>query len=1467
MLSVTSMRKILNRLLFVALLFAGGLHAQPKCKVEHYSTEDGLSHDIITCMFKDSEGFMWFGTWDGINRFDGHHFLSFKSSPGDMSQLKNDRIDQITEDRANHLWIKAYDGQVYRFDKSAQQFQPLATILGLNEKSQIIFDRIIASEDNMLWLSTMNNGLIWVPDTRSNVNAYYNYSKSSAEGFRLPSNHINFLHKDQQGLIWLGTRDGLVSMRRDNHGIFRIHSIKSGAYGKLDYTAVAETGEQLFFGTRQGQLISYDKNTGTFSSSTVTKAGINAVQLSKSGSSLYLTTSAGELITVSLSDFHYTTALYPGGVPLDAIFEDHAGNLWIEPDKQGVIRYNKVENRFKSYVQDNDSKYNYAGNHYRIFEDNKGLVWVILKDGGFGYYDAAADALAYFYNKPGSQSRLFSNIVNVAYDDPDGILWLYTDQRGIEKVIFQPNGFSQQLLRDPGMFKSDNEVRGLLCDRKNRLWIGAKSGKLYVIDHGKPVNITFDNLPADGLGLVYTIIQDSKGAIWLGTKANGLFRAEPLDAAATHYQLTHYRSDPNNKQSLSSDEIYALLEDARGRIWVGTFDEGLNLMTPGDKGYSFSRLTGLSINESHSGLRKIRSMTLDGMGRIWLGTTNGLAILDANSAKYQIASYRKKPGDAASLGNNDVQYVLRDASSRMWLATSGGGLNRAMGDPFSADFKFKVYTTKNGLPNDYLLSCTEDLSHHLWVATQSGLSRFDPATEQFQNYNSYDGVPKVAFSEASCQRMQDGTLVFGTIRGYLFFAPDAIKDYPINAHLAFTNLQVNNADVNGGSSESALKNSIDNASEIELNYRQNIFSIDYTVLDYRGSDKQTYQYRLKGFDNNWQNNQSQRRATFTNLPPGHYTFEVRCINKDLYNNIPVKALKINILPPPWRTWWAYLIYVIIAGIIFEIIRRTALTMLRLRQRIAVEHQLTELKVQFFTNISHELRTPLTLILNPLEEIAKKEHFSDQGKQYLRVVRRNANRMARFINQLLDLRKVQSGKVQLHLSMIDVVAFVKEIDEHFNELAREKDISLLITGNPETIYASLDADKMETVLYNLISNAYKFTSSGKQINVNIAADEKDGQLVIEVSDQGIGVRPEELQDIFELYYESAPGKTDQLKGTGIGLALAKELVELHQGKITARNNEAGGLSVSISLPLMSSAPAHTVKTPVENIPVLSDLSGHMPMLLPVLNGGNLKDTSSVLLVEDNPDMRTFLKTQLSAMYRVETAENGEEGLIKAQKILPDLIISDIMMPIMNGVEMLNKLKNESSTSHIPVVLLSAKSAIESQIEGIQYGADYYITKPFNNEFLLAAIANILNRRKKIAEGLMDGKKTIELNPGEISITSKDEVFLRRVLEIVEEKMAEADFNIDTVAGMVNMGRTAFYGKFKSLTQMAPVEFVREMRLKRAKQYLDAGSDNIAEIAYTVGFNNAKYFSTCFKARYQISPSDYLKAKHAGADQLS
>jgi DNA-binding response OmpR family regulator len=536
-------------------------------------------------------------------------------------------------------------------------------------------------------------------------------------------------------------------------------------------------------------------------------------------------------------------------------------------------------------------------------------------------------------------------------------------------------------------------------------------------------------------------------------------------------------------------------------------------------------------------------------------------------------------------------------------------------------------------------------------------------------------------------------------------------------------------------------------------------------------------------------------------------------------------------------------------------------MLRLRNKIAVEQQLAELKSNFFTNISHELRTPLTLILNPIEEISKNETLSEQGIAQIAIVRKNSNRMIRFINQLLDLRKLQSGKASLKVHEFDLVFFLRNIFEYFNEIAVKKNIILTLICEQENVMVWADAEKLDIVFYNLLANAFKFSPENSSIKVILILSDHD-EVIIEVCDQGHGVEEDKLDEIFKLYYQASEHNDTHQKGTGIGLALSKELIDLHLGHISAIRNHDKGLTMRVKLPL---GKAHLNN---RNVEFMQGPDDELHTSKPLVHTGDLEENTnrlkaiegaSVLLVEDNSDLREFLAAQLGKHYNVETASDGVEGWEKARAILPDLILSDVMMPRMGGIALLDKLKNEISTSHIPVVLLSAKFSVEDQIEGLRYGADYYIAKPFNNEFLFAAISNLIKQRKSIFGAMVDKKEYVAIEPTAIVITDRDKIFLEKIIEIVEQNMENSEFNIDAAAEIMGMARSTFYRKFKSLTNLAPVEFVRDMRVQRGKQYLDAGEKSIAVIAYTVGFNNAKYFSSCFRDKYNITPSEYIRSK--------
>lgn len=1438
------MRAFITSLLLTGLCLIGGRSsAQPKATFTHYTTADGLSHVAISAIMKDRQGFMWFATWDGIDRFDGNRFISYKSVPGDNSPLKTNRIDAIVEGDDDHLWLRAYDYRVYNFNKATGQLSPIERVVSGNKRQDVRYNRVLMANDHELWLQTIDQGIIYFPDVYKKPSVYTWFRSQATGRSHLPGDKISFFYKDQKQRIWVGTEKGLACIYK-NAGTY-VTNLNTGAAND-DMTDVAEDINCLYFATASGKLYIKDKNSDRTLIKQLTTSRLNKLLISRQRDVMYISCASGALLELGLHGFALKQLAQAPG-ELISLFEASNGDIWIEPVATGIYRYDIALGKLKSYYQQTDNNPTFLGNHFRVFEDKNGLVWACLKKGGFGYYDKAKDELAYYYNNPTDVNRRFSNNIITFFYDQAGVLWMTTDERGLDKIVFQANDFHQYLPAwQPGFLKSENDVRGIMMDRKGRWWIGTKGSTLWLIDHGRQTKPVFVNEPAGGIGQVYAINQDATGAVWVGTKSTGLYKAVPLNAGESLYRLEHFTTNPHDPNSISSNEVYCILTDKQGRVWIGSFDGGINLVAQTGNKVRFIHQPELLNSTQGERFRRIRHMALDGAGNIWVAATDGLMIIQnhLNQAPFRFKTYNKVPGNPESLGNNDIQFVYRDHENNMWLATSGGGVSKARGnDPVKA-LSFRNYTTRDGLSNDYIVSLTEDKDHMIWLASQNELARFNPLTGQFRNYNAADGIIKTLFSEASAISTPDGQLIFGTMNGLLTFRPDDLADHRIPGNIAFTDLQINNEDLTNLNDPSLLTHQINKLAGLTLKHNQNTISFDYTVLDYRSSGRQSYSYRLQGFDSTWHSSRGLQRATYTNLPPGRYKFEIKCISNGLYTNTPYKSFDIEILPPAWLTWWAYLIYTVLAVLIFIAIRRNALTMLRLRQRIAVEHKLTALKTNFFTNISHELRTPLTLIVNPITAIAEGEHLSEKGKAYMAIAQKNTARMVRFINQLLDLRKVQSGQAVLNYELVELIGFVKDINDHFLEVASEKNISFSINANAIAVNCRLDAEKIDIVIYNILANAYKFSPAHKPIKVNITVEAESEQVTIAISDEGGGVAQDQLGDLFKLFYEA---QHHEQKGTGIGLALSKEMVELHNGQIWAANNSDSGLTVYVRL--------KTEQTPVNNKPQRLVPDEREEYIGEDMHAEPIRQL--ILIVEDNVDLSKFLALEISSRYRVITAENGVEGLRLARTEVPDLIISDVMMPEMDGIAMLTELKKNSITSHIPVILLTAKHAIESQVEGLKYGADYYITKPFHNNFLQAAIDNIVAKRKKLFDKLIDGGQALHISPSEIIITSQDEAFIKRVIGIVEEKMVDPEFTIEEVASLMNMSRSPFYKKLKGLTHLAPVEFIREMRLKRARQYMDAGETIISDIAYKVGFQNVKYFSTCFKEYFAMSPTEYLR----------
>lgn len=1453
-------------ILILSVLVRAVSLAQPASQVEHYSTEDGLSHNRIMCMLKDKEGFMWFGTWDGLNRFDGHNFVTYKSRAGDQSSLRSSRIQEIVEDKSGNLWLKAYDNRIYRFNKKTEQFffvRP-KDVNAAHHYPQ--YDKIILSKTGQIWITTINNGLYWFPQPNAKTLTPVLFAESAGRTHGLPSNTINFFYEDSEGSFWVGTTKGLTVLKKDRNDKFESVSLKQNHIQNVNFKSISEDVQYIWLGTATGELIRIRKSDHVFTYTHVSNSALKAIICSRNNRSIYAITGTAQVIIADTTATQACAYEMPSAGSFYSVHEDKQGLLWLCPEREGAVKFDPVTKIFKSFSQHPDTYSDPHLRYFKVFEDKYDLLWISMRNGGFGYYDKQKDEIEYFYDKPGSADYRFSNVIVCSYYDPSGILWINAEDKGLNKIVFLSNNFTKKFLVKNSLLRSDNEIRGMAYDAQGRLWLANKSCQVYVSQKDQLHLVTFVNAPKEGIGAIYSIVQDTSGAMWLGTKNNGLFKATAVNNGATVFKLEHFTTNSADKYSISGNSVYTLMKDQQGRIWAGTYDNGINLIKNQDGSTLFLNSRNLFADWPVDDYRKVRHMQQDAQGRIWVATTDGLVILVINKGNlgHKLATYSKEPGNRSSLSKNDIQFIYRDSKNEMWLATSGGGLNRAMGQDPLNKLTFQAFTTENGLNSDYILSCIEDNDHNLWIATENGLSRFSPATAQIQNYDSFDGLPKSGFAEAASLKLPSGTLVFGGLNGYVSFNPTGITSHKIPANIAFTNLQINNTDISANDNSHVLKVNINQTPELNLKWNQNIVSIDYSVLDYRLSKKQTYAFRLLGFDTLWRNNKTQRRATYTNLHPGTYKFEVVASNANLYNNKPYKSIIINIARPPWLTWWAYLIYVIVASAILEAIRRTLITVVQLKHRVALEKHIAEMKTSFFTNVSHELRTPLTLILNPIEQLREDHTLSVQHKGYIEMVSRNARRMERFINQLLDLRKAESGTALLRVSQTDIISLLKEIAGYFMEVAADKNIKIDFDFSPQELTVWLDIEKFDVVIYNLLANAIKFTPRDKVIRISVGFNTEENSYVIQIADQGPGVTEQHLKDIFKLYYTAENNIETNLSGTGIGLALAKELIELHSGNINAYNNDDGGLTVTLYLPVGKDYLTGRKFIFADEIPTLpKSFETSMQELLSQSNVQHYTPAPEglplLLIVEDNKDMRDFLKDQLSEIFRVEVAENGRQGIDQAIKLLPDIILSDIMMPEVNGIQLLEKLKNDKITSHIPIILLTARFAVEHQIEGLKYGADYYISKPFDKALLITAIKNVLVQRKRIFETIAANKKTIVLEPADIQITSADESFLKKVIDVVNAQIENADFNIDDLAESLNIGRSTFNKKIKSLTGLTPVELVRDLRLKRGRQYLDKGEHHIAEIAYLTGFGSSKYFSTCFKEQYGISPSEYLRQK--------
>lgn len=1470
----------MKNFLFIFLFWVAGLcgYAQLRCSFTHYSSEDGLSQNTVMSMLQDRKGIMWFATWDGINKFNGYTFKTYKARQGDLISLTNNRVDRMVEDANGYIWVLTYDNRAHRFDPDTETF---VQVPSSGEASTTNITSIEVMKNGTVWLLTDNDGAIRVLiDKKTRKLTTYIYSLKSGQ---FPAQKVYKVYEDAAHNEWMLTDNGLAMIRpRQKVPVFYFVETKESRHSlNQSFYSLQETSSEIFFGSDKGRVWRSQKRGGHFQLLQLpTKSNVISVNAVSPDEMIFSTADDG-FFTYRLSKkelMHYSTttcATLPSNV-IASVYVDRCKEVWFElTGAEGVTHFNPHTNKVKQEIVPTEpGSAARSQPAFHIHEDVNGYLWVHPYGGGLSYFDRKQNKIIPFYNEPGSPNWRFSNKLHSAMSDRQGNLWMSTHSKGLEKITFLDNQFHLSIPYPHDYESLSNETRAIFEDNNRNLWVAFKDGTLRIYD---PLRKYIGYLTEAGTiaqsgpkvkGVAYFMMQDKKGIIWIGMKGGGLVRAEK---SGNRFNLSRFNYNEDDIYSLSDDNIYCIFEDHKGRIWVATYGGGINYIDHDKSGKTIfinhrNNLKGYPIDRCY----RVRYITEDAKGYIWAGTTSGvISFRDnfVNPEEIQFNHFSRVPGDVTSLSNNDVHWIHPTKKGELYLATFGGGLNKLLSVSGKNKAVFKCYTVKDGSPSDVLLSIQEDKKGNLWISTENGLSKFIPSQQRFENYDDRSFASKVKFSEATSECTADNHIYFGTTSGFLYFNPAAIRKSTYVPYIYLSQLMVANKEVAPGE-KSVLKVSLDDTKELELSHKENIVTIQYAALDMRNSENIQYAYILEGFDKEWTYVDKQRTATYTNLPKGEYVFRVKSTNSDgvWVNN--ERSLKITILPSFWETPWAYIIYFLLILAIILVAVFILFTIYRLKNEVSVEQQVSDVKLRFFTNISHELRTPLTLIAGPVEHVLKNSELPEETREQLNLVKRNTDRMLRLVNQILDFRKIQNKKMKMQVEEIELVSFVRRIMDNFESMAEEHHIDFVFEHDKPQMHLWADIDKLEKIIFNLLSNAFKYTPQGKMIKVFIK--DEGLSLAIGVRDQGIGIADNKKNSLFTRFENLVDKNLFNQPSTGIGLSLVRELVEMHKATIQVDSKLGEGScftthflkgkdhydeSVEFILsdsknPELKESVQYTADIQNE---VLSNEAGESSEEID-------PSKETMLLVEDNAELRFFLRSIFGSSFQIIEAANGKEGLEKAQKYVPDMIISDVMMPEMDGIELTKELKEEMTTSHIPVVLLSAKSAIESKLQGLEYGADDYITKPFSATYLKARVDNLLTQRNKLQElyraNLME--KPQEESTNQPDMSPHDRKFMDKLMELMEKNMDNGNLVVDDFVQEMAVSRSVFFKKLKMLTGLAPIEFIKEMRVKRAAKLIETGEYNMTQISYQVGINDPRYFSKCFKQKFGMTPTEYKES---------
>ncbi len=1323
-----------------------------------------------------------------------------------------------------------------------------------------------------------SRGFMWFA-TAGGLNRYDGYDfkvlrYNEEDPFSLSDNFVDGIQEDAAGNLWIHTASGYLmydvqkeAFRSDMDEVLKEY----GLSGTISHLYIDKKKNLWFYMTDEGMFYyspeSKELKPCLYHSGEKLKNGA-VTDISEDGNRILILYSNGTVETFDWVSGYITGTFdyisrHSGVISGKySIFVDSDGDWWIYPkDNTGVWHW-KIKNDTWYYMnttrQETHSIRLTSNVVQSIAEDNHKKIWLATDHGGIDIIDKNTQTVTNLQHRVTDERSLSQNSINSVYRDDMDIMWVGTYKKGVsyysESLFkFEVNhltAFSRQM-------NFENDITIVETDLADNLWIGTNGSGLIHTNRQTGAMKLFEHQPGSLTSdVIVSLCQARDGKLWIGTYLGGL---DCYDGK----QFIHYRHDPDNPNSLASPNVWSLVEDEDGYIWIGTLGGGLQCLNPATGKFTTYRGTQYLSSDFVSSLYASRSEKL-----LFIGTAVGVTILDKSTGTF--TQFQGNRAGTQQLSNQNVQQVYLDTRNLLWIATRDG-LNVYDRKTDS----LHIIRRGQGLADDFVCAIAEDSDRNMWVTTANGLTNIvvsaNPRTSEYTylcyNYDELDGLQGREFNIRSITRTQSGEIVMGGINGFNIFNPANIRYNESLPRVVFTDFQLFNQEVQVDSvynGNRILSRALPLTDRIELEYRQNVFSVGFSGMDYILPEKARYLYKLDGFNTDWLSVEGYaHRVTYTNLSPGTYVLKVMAANSDGYWNEVPGELTIVIRPPFWLSTWAYIIYFFLAmGILWMvryIILRNERSKFRMQQvelEAQRKHELDDMKLRFFTNVSHELRTPLTLIISPLENLMRTMENSEY-RDKLTLIHRNATRLLNIVNQLLDFRKSDVQGHKLNVSTGDIIPVLRNAGQSFAALSDKKNIRLTFSSSEEAVMMDFDEDKINKIMMNLLSNAFKFTPDGGSVDISVQAG---STLQVRVTDTGQGVLNEDKQRIFERFYQSQDSTHHVSGGSGIGLHLVKEFVELHGGTIHVEDNPGGGSIFILCIPIHITSPHAAAMVTLPEVTVIQEPEETASAAVALPDGETTDSRPLILIVDDNDDFRSFMKSTLESEYNIHEAADGLAAWEMIPELQPDFIISDVMMPVMDGIELTRRVKNDVRTSHIPLILLTARTAEEHKIEGLETGADDYLTKPFNIEILSLRIRKLLELRSSKQEKF---RSQIDPVPSEITITSLDEKLISKAIKYVEENMSRSELSVEELSRELGMSRVHLYKKLTAITGRSPVEFIRTIRLKRAAQFLRQSQMNVSEIAYEVGFNNPKYFSRYFKEEFGMLPSEY-KAKTENND---